>query len=83
MSGGFFGLALALYFASQGAGRLFWPLSAGFLRMLVASPEGLRGAAERRAGSAAGRFIPAASRDDRRRTRERHAKEYADRGAVL
>ena len=33
---GFFGLGLALYFASQGAGRLFWPLSAGFLRMLVA-----------------------------------------------
>ena len=33
---GFFGLALALYFASQGAGKLFWPLSAGFLRMLVA-----------------------------------------------
>jgi putative MATE family efflux protein len=33
---GFFGLALALYFASQGAGRLFWPLSAGFLRMVVA-----------------------------------------------
>jgi putative MATE family efflux protein len=33
---GFFGLGLALYFASQGAGRLFWPLSAGFLRMLAA-----------------------------------------------
>ncbi len=33
---GFFGLGLALYFASQGAGRLFWPLFAGFLRMLVA-----------------------------------------------
>src|SRR4029077_14317716 len=33
---GFFGLGLALYFASQGAGRLFWPLSAGFVRMLVA-----------------------------------------------
>jgi putative MATE family efflux protein len=32
---GFFGLGLALYFASQGAGRLFWPLTAGFLRMLV------------------------------------------------
>jgi hypothetical protein len=32
---GFFGLACAL-FASQGAGRLFWPLSAGFLRMMVA-----------------------------------------------
>jgi Na+-driven multidrug efflux pump len=33
---GFFGLGLALYFASQGAGRLFWPLSAGFLRMFIA-----------------------------------------------
>jgi Na+-driven multidrug efflux pump len=33
---GFFGLGLALYFASQGAGRLFWPLLAGFLRLLVA-----------------------------------------------
>ncbi len=32
---GFFGLGLALYFASQGAGRLGWPLFAGFLRMLV------------------------------------------------
>jgi len=32
---GFFGLGLALYFASQGAGRLFWPLSAGFLRLAV------------------------------------------------
>lgn len=33
---GFFGLGLALYFASQGAGRLLWPLVAGFLRMTVA-----------------------------------------------
>jgi len=33
---GFFGLGLALYFASQGAGRLFWPLLTGFLRILVA-----------------------------------------------
>jgi Na+-driven multidrug efflux pump len=32
---GFFGLGLALYFASQGAGRLGWPLLAGFLRMLI------------------------------------------------
>jgi putative MATE family efflux protein len=32
---GFFGLPLALYFAAQGAGRLFWPLSAGFVRMLI------------------------------------------------
>jgi putative MATE family efflux protein len=33
---GFFGLGLALYFASQGAGRLFWPLTGGFLRLAVA-----------------------------------------------
>jgi putative MATE family efflux protein len=33
---GFFGLGLALYFASQGAGRLGWPLFAGFLRMALA-----------------------------------------------
>jgi len=33
---GFFGLGLALYFASQGAGRLGWPLTAGFLRLFVA-----------------------------------------------
>ena len=33
---GFFGLGMALYFASQGAGTLKWPLLAGFLRMIVA-----------------------------------------------
>ncbi|MEO8040388.1 MAG: MATE family efflux transporter [Betaproteobacteria bacterium] len=33
---GFFGLGLALYFASQGAGRLLWPLVSGFLRLLIA-----------------------------------------------
>ena len=33
---GFFGLGLALYFASQGAGRVGWPLFAGFMRMAVA-----------------------------------------------
>jgi putative MATE family efflux protein len=33
---GFFGLGLSLYFASQGAGRLAWPLFAGFLRMTIA-----------------------------------------------
>jgi putative MATE family efflux protein len=32
---GFFGLGLALYFASQGAGKLLWPMLAGFLRMAV------------------------------------------------
>jgi len=33
---GFFGLGLALYFASQGAGRLLWPLLSGFMRIVVA-----------------------------------------------
>lgn len=33
---GFFGAGLALYFASQGAGRLLWPLVAGFVRLGVA-----------------------------------------------
>ena len=37
---GFFGLGLALYFASQGAGRLGWPLAAGFLRLFVAAAGG-------------------------------------------
>jgi putative MATE family efflux protein len=33
---GVFGFGLALYFASQGAGRLGWPLVAGFTRMMFA-----------------------------------------------
>jgi len=33
---GFFGLGMALYFASQGAGALKWPLIAGALRMTIA-----------------------------------------------
>jgi putative MATE family efflux protein len=33
---GFFGLGLSLYFASQGAGRLLWPLFSGLLRLLIA-----------------------------------------------
>jgi len=33
---GGFGLGLSLYFASQGAGRLGWPLLAGLIRLLVA-----------------------------------------------
>jgi putative MATE family efflux protein len=40
---GFFGLGLALYFASQGAGRLGWPLTAGFLRLFVAAAGGWLG----------------------------------------
>jgi Na+-driven multidrug efflux pump len=33
---GFFGLGMALYFASQGAGRLLWPLVAGLIRLAIA-----------------------------------------------
>ncbi|MCW5623491.1 MAG: MATE family efflux transporter, partial [Burkholderiales bacterium] len=33
---GFFGLGLSLYFASQGAGRLLWPLLSGFVRLVIA-----------------------------------------------
>lgn len=33
---GFFGLGLALYFAAQGAGRLRWPLLAGYIRLVIA-----------------------------------------------
>ncbi|MGH7393000.1 MAG: MATE family efflux transporter, partial [Candidatus Rokuibacteriota bacterium] len=36
----FFGAGLALYFASQGAGRLLWPLLAGCFRLLVAAGGG-------------------------------------------
>jgi Na+-driven multidrug efflux pump len=34
---GFFGVGLALYFASQGFGRLGWPLIAGFARLAIAA----------------------------------------------
>ncbi len=37
---GLFGLGMALYFASQGAGTLRWPLTAGLLRLAVASGGG-------------------------------------------
>ena len=37
---GFFGVGLALYFASQGAGRLAWPLLGGFLRLVLAAAGG-------------------------------------------
>jgi putative MATE family efflux protein len=33
---GFFGLGLCLYFASQGAGRLLWPILAGLARLVLA-----------------------------------------------
>jgi putative MATE family efflux protein len=34
---GFLGLGLALYFSSQGAGRMLWPVLAGIVRLLVAA----------------------------------------------
>lgn len=37
---GFFGMGLALYFASQGAGRLLWPLIGGTARLLIAAAGG-------------------------------------------
>jgi putative MATE family efflux protein len=37
---GFFGGGLALYFASQGAGRLAWPLIAALLRLVIATVGG-------------------------------------------
>lgn len=45
---GFFGFGLALYFASQGAGRLGWPLLGNLVRLAVA---GLGGWLALRAGS--------------------------------
>ena len=38
---GFFGLALILYFASQGAGRLFWPVMGNVVRLVVAIAGGM------------------------------------------
>ena len=35
-----FGLGLALYFASQGAGRMLWPTISGFVRLAVAAGGG-------------------------------------------
>jgi putative MATE family efflux protein len=37
---GFFGVGLALYFASQGAGRLAWPLAVGLARLVIAATGG-------------------------------------------
>ena len=37
---GLFGLGMALYFASQGAGRLLWPLIANFARLVIAAVGG-------------------------------------------
>jgi Na+-driven multidrug efflux pump len=37
---GFFGGGLALYFASQGAGRMGWPMAAAVLRVVIAAGGG-------------------------------------------
>ena len=37
---GLFGIGMALYFASQGAGRLLWPLAAAFVRFVIATGGG-------------------------------------------
>jgi putative MATE family efflux protein len=37
---GMFGLALSLYFASQGAGRLLWPLIGNLVRLMIAAAGG-------------------------------------------
>ncbi len=37
---GLFGLGMAIYFASQGAGRLLWPLIANFIRLTIAAAGG-------------------------------------------
>lgn len=55
---GFFALGFSMYFASQGAGRLKWPLWAGVLRLAIAI--GLGGAVLRLTGSLAGFFAVAA-----------------------
>jgi putative MATE family efflux protein len=52
---GLFGLGMALYFASQGAGRLLWPLLANFARLVIAAVGGWL--ALRWTGSLTGIFI--------------------------
>ena len=34
---GFFGLAMALYFASQGTGEMYWPVGANLTRITIAA----------------------------------------------
>ena len=52
---GLFGLGMALYFASQGAGRLLWPFLANLIRLLIAAGGGY--IALRVSGSLTGVFI--------------------------
>ena len=34
---GFFGVAMALYFASQGTGEMYWPVAANLTRIAIAA----------------------------------------------
>jgi Na+-driven multidrug efflux pump len=52
---GLFGLGMALYFASQGAGRLLWPFLANLARLLIAAAGGY--IALRLTGNLTGVFI--------------------------
>ncbi len=56
---GFFALGFSMYFASQGAGRLKWPLWAGFLRLAVGA--GIGGVALHLTGSLTLFFLIAAA----------------------
>ena len=56
---GLFGLGMALYFASQGAGRLLWPLLANLARLLIAAAGGYL--ALRFTGSLHGVFVALAA----------------------
>ncbi len=92
---GLFGLGMALYFASQGAGRLLWPLLANMARLVIAAGGGWL--ALRWSGNLTDVFIALGGRtrrfrpdqcrcgrerrmvQDRRRARVRH--RYAGTGA--
>ncbi len=52
---GFFGLGLTLYFASQGAGKLLWPVGASLTRLVVAATCGIL--ALQLGGTIAGVFV--------------------------
>ena len=56
---GLFGLGMALYFASQGAGRLLWPFLANFARLIIAACGGWL--ALRWTGNTTGVFIALAA----------------------
>jgi Na+-driven multidrug efflux pump len=56
---GFFGGGLALYFASQGAGRVEWPMMAAILRVIIAAGGGW--IAVRVFGTSSGLFVALAA----------------------